>query len=139
VRHHHITCVEVTLNVVVLVVACMGCTSKNTYKVKNHEGQDLYRAEENTGMFARQVCASNRTLNLAFTDKHGKEVIRIKRPVACTCCLIPCLLQVEFLKHLYIFYLLIVVNFVRVWKYFHLLRNSLALFNKSGHLSHALW
>ncbi|XP_022085440.1 phospholipid scramblase 1-like [Acanthaster planci] len=62
--------------------------TKNRYAVKNTMGQQVFFAYEESGVWMRVCCQSERGFVLHVVDNFGQEVIRIERPFKCWagCC-----------------------------------------------------
>ncbi|XP_075124961.1 phospholipid scramblase 2-like [Leptodactylus fuscus] len=76
-----------------LLEVLAGFETNNTYEIKNSMGQTIYFAAEETSFCNRYFCGSARSFTIVITDNRGQEVMRILRPLRCTCCLTPCCLQ----------------------------------------------
>uniref|UniRef100_H2ZPC5 Phospholipid scramblase n=1 Tax=Ciona savignyi TaxID=51511 RepID=H2ZPC5_CIOSA len=62
--------------------------TKNRYVIKNSLGQQCYFAKEESSLFQRLCCGSERGFEVKVTDNNGQEVIRMRRRFKCCagCC-----------------------------------------------------
>ncbi|XP_069830334.1 phospholipid scramblase 1-like [Dendropsophus ebraccatus] len=70
-----------------------GFETNNKYEITNSMGQKVYYAAEETSFCNRFFCGSARSFVIVITDNRGNEVMRLLRPLRCSCCLAPCCLQ----------------------------------------------
>ncbi|XP_015783896.1 phospholipid scramblase 2-like [Tetranychus urticae] len=66
---------------------------RNKYKIKNIEGQKIFKAIEDTTCCTRFCFKWIRPFNMKITDNQEREVINLYRPLKCTDCWCPCCLQ----------------------------------------------
>ncbi|KAM9036445.1 phospholipid scramblase 4-like isoform X2 [Sarcophilus harrisii] len=64
--------------------------SNNRYEVKNSLGQMIYMVVEDTDDITRNAYKSLRPFVLRVMDCMGREIMRMQRPVRCTCCCFCC-------------------------------------------------
>ncbi|KAM9033675.1 phospholipid scramblase family member 5 isoform X1 [Sarcophilus harrisii] len=76
-----------------LLEMILGTETSNKYEIKNHLGQRVYFAVEESICFNRNFCSPLRSCTLRVTDNTGREVITVHRPLRCTSCWCPCYLQ----------------------------------------------
>ncbi|XP_056419126.1 phospholipid scramblase 1-like [Hyla sarda] len=76
-----------------LLEVLTGYERSNKYEIKNSMGQKVYFAAEETSCCNRFFCGSARSFAIVITDNRGQEVIRLLRPLRCSCCFAPCCLQ----------------------------------------------
>ncbi|CAJ0945043.1 unnamed protein product, partial [Ranitomeya imitator] len=70
-----------------------GFETNNKYEIKNSMGQRVYFAAEENSWCNRYFWGGARSFAIVITDNRGQEIIRLLRPLRCTCCLTPCCLQ----------------------------------------------
>uniref|UniRef100_A0A8C5GPZ7 Phospholipid scramblase n=1 Tax=Gouania willdenowi TaxID=441366 RepID=A0A8C5GPZ7_GOUWI len=76
-----------------LVKASVGFDMKNQYKIKNSQGQKIYKAKEENDYCTKNCCGSLRSFVMKISDYSDREVIRLIRPFRCMSCCCPCCLQ----------------------------------------------
>ncbi|XP_072000230.1 phospholipid scramblase 1-like [Engystomops pustulosus] len=76
-----------------LLEVITGYETNNKYEIKNSMGQRVYFAAEETSCCNRFFCGTARSFAIVISDNRGQEVIRLLRPLRCSCCLTPCCLQ----------------------------------------------
>lgn len=75
--------------------AVLGCETYKDYTIKDFQGRDLFSAkEEGTDSCSRFCWGSIRPFQLTIKDlSTQQEVMRVSRPFACGCCVLPDCLQ----------------------------------------------
>ncbi|XP_077149074.1 phospholipid scramblase 1-like [Ranitomeya variabilis] len=76
-----------------LLEVITGFETNNKYEIKNSMGQRVYFAAEENSWCNRYFWGGARSFVIVITDNRGQEIMRLLRPLRCTCCLTPCCLQ----------------------------------------------
>ncbi|OXA52349.1 phospholipid scramblase 1 isoform X2 [Folsomia candida] len=76
-----------------LLEAIVGCETRNRYVIMNDQGEELFKAEEESDCCTRQCCGPLRPFELTIRDANDQDVITFSRPLACGLCCFPCCLQ----------------------------------------------
>jgi hypothetical protein len=65
-------------------------TTNTKYDIVNSLGQQVYRAEEESGWCARQCCSACRGWDITIKDNMDNPIIKLSRPCKCCGCCFPC-------------------------------------------------
>lgn len=85
-----------SLNIICIFLVLCNCETNNKYKIKDPQGRDLFKAEEDNDICTLNCCGNRRPFDMKISDMSGQEVIHLTRPLRCGTCCFPCCLQVSF-------------------------------------------
>lgn len=69
-----------------LLEAITGWEQENKYTVKDHAGNKMFYAAEDSNLCARQFLSSSRPFSMTIKDRQGATILMFDRGIACDCC-----------------------------------------------------